>query len=225
MKVSLDNSYALRISSGDLASLLDLKPVYSVADVCENLSRVDQGMFEQCFVRHSSGVHLLAAPRDFRHAEKVTAKGVRQTIAMARRKFPYLVVDLENTLHDEQMEALWQSEIVLLVLRLDYTSLRNTRRVMRRLVELGLGADHLQLVVNRYGERRQLGVRQAEEALGMKIGHYIPNDPSRINRAVNAGVPVVLQRPSAKVSRRIAELAVSVNGHHRPSQLKPNGAP
>src|SRR5436190_1832739 len=53
----------LRLAAGDLAHLLDLKPNYSVADVCQNLARMDRAMFERCFVQHGSGVHLLPAPR------------------------------------------------------------------------------------------------------------------------------------------------------------------
>ena len=46
----------------------------------------------------------------------------------------------------------------------------------------------------------------------MKILYYVPNDPASINEAINKGVPVVLHRPSAKISRSLRELAVSVNG-------------
>jgi pilus assembly protein CpaE len=48
----------------------------------------------------------------------------------------------------------------------------------------------------------------------MKISHYIPDEPKTVNRANNNGVPVVLEAPSAKVSRSLAQLAISVNGRH-----------
>jgi pilus assembly protein CpaE len=46
----------------DVATYLNLKPRHSIADLCLNLEKVDQKMFEQSLVEHSSGVSVLAAP-------------------------------------------------------------------------------------------------------------------------------------------------------------------
>ena len=105
--------------------------------------------------------------------------------------------------------------MILLVLRLDYTSLRNMRRTMDNLVELGIGLEKVQVVVNGCRQAGQLRVKQAEEALGMKFFHHIPNDPARANRAINKGIPVVLHNRSARISRSIRDLAVSVNGNYK----------
>jgi pilus assembly protein CpaE len=212
----------LRLAVGDLAHLLDLKPTHSLADLCENLERIDHGLFDQFFIRHSSQVHLLAAPVRAAACQNVSAKGLRQVLAMARRRFPYTVADLDRTFADEQVEILMQSETIVLVLRLDYTSVRNTRRALEHLRELGLNGDRVYLVVNRYGERKQLSVAQAEDALEMRIQHFIPDDPAHVNNAINVGTPVVIQRPSAKVSRRLAELAANLNGHHALSDGVPS---
>ena len=70
-------------------------------------------------------------------------------------------------------------------------------------------------MANRYGQPKELPYSKAEEALGVKIGHYIPDDPKTINRANNSGIPAVLDSPRANVCRSIARLAVEVNGRHR----------
>ncbi|MHC4180254.1 MAG: hypothetical protein ACYSWU_22340, partial [Planctomycetota bacterium] len=64
-------------------------------------------------------------------------------LAMARVRFPYVVADLENHFGEEQAEALWQSDLVVLVVRLDYTSVRNTRRVLDNFLELGIGVERV----------------------------------------------------------------------------------
>jgi MinD-like ATPase involved in chromosome partitioning or flagellar assembly len=43
----------------------------------------------------------------------------------------------------------------------------------------------------------------------------VPDDPKTVNRANNNGVPMVLEAPSAKVSRSLAKLAANVNGRHK----------
>jgi pilus assembly protein CpaE len=99
---------------------------------------------------------------------------------------------------------------------LDFACLRNTQRTLQHLTtELGISRDRIQLVVNRYGQAGEVPAANAEEALGVKVMHYIPDDPKTVNRANNNGVPMVLEKPSAKVSRCVANLAQSVNGRHR----------
>ena len=134
---------------------------------------------------------------------------------MVRGEFPYVVLDMDNTLDETEVETLWQADVILLVVRLDYTSIRNARRTIERLKELGLDVDRVKLVVNRYGEAKQLRVAEAEDAPGMKIFHLSPNDPSHINAAINSGTPVVLQGFWVKVSRSLGDLAHSVNGRQK----------
>ena len=42
-----------------------------------------------------------------------------------------------------------------------------------------------------------------------------PDEPKTVNRANNNGVPVVLESPSARVSKSVTQLAISVNGRHK----------
>lgn len=204
----------LKFHSGDLAALLDLKPAFTLADICQNVQRLDQVMLEHSLAKHESGVHLLAPPRLLADVAHVTVEGVRRSLELARGMFPYVVIDLDHTFHIEQIEALRTADIVLLVIRLDFASLRNAKRTLEHLEYMGVNPTQIRLVVNRYGQPKEVPAAKAEEALGVKIAHYIPDDPKSVNRANNNGVPVVLETPSAKVSRSVTKLAISVNGQH-----------
>jgi pilus assembly protein CpaE len=197
----------LKPGIGDLAALLDLKPQFNLADLCQNITRLDRAMFEKMLVRHASGVHLLGSPQAFGNARAVTVQGVNQALAMARKFFPHVVVDLEDCFHEEQMVTLRQASLVFLVFRLDFTSLRNARRILEHLKDLDLPRHRIRLVINRRGLPYELPLAEAEQALGEKLTHFIPDDPKTFNRSNNAGIPVVLKNPTAKVSRSIAELA------------------
>ena len=206
----------LKLGTDDLPSLLNLKPIHNLADLCQNLDRLDRSMFEQLFVRHASGVHLLAAPSSLADCARVTPNGVRQALAMATSVFPYVVIDLDRTFHEEQLEALRQADEILLLFRLEVTSVRNTARTLEYLNQSSV-VGRIRLVANRYGQSKELSVSTAEEALGMKVHFLIPDDPSSVLRANNKGVPVVLDRPWAGVSRKINGLARSLNGWHHES--------
>ena len=219
----------LRLGAGDLAAMLGLRPAHTLADLCDHLSHLDATLFEQLLVGHSSGVHLLAAPIHMPDTRRVSTKGVRRALSLARTRFPCVVVDVGTVLGGGQLEALWQADAILLVLRLDFTSLRNASQLINTLVELGIGADRLRLVVNGYGQREQLDLDQVEASLGRKITQSIPYDPGSANSAINKGVPVVLHQRHTRISRCIRRLALSVqtprgessnggtNGHARRS--------
>jgi pilus assembly protein CpaE len=172
-------------------------------------------MLERSLVRHASGIHLLAPPRTLADIRQVTPQGIRQTLALARGLFPYVVGDLDDCFHEEQVEALRHADLVLLVLRLDFTSLRNAKRILDHLDQVGISQDHVRLIVNRYGQPEELPIATAERALGRKIAHFVPDEPKTMNRANNTGTPAVLETPRARVSKDIAQLAASVNGRHK----------
>jgi len=109
---------------------------------------------------------------------------------------------------------------VLLVFRLDFTSLRSTRRILDYLEQVGVGEGRVRLVINRYGQAKELPLSEAEDALSRKIPYIIPDDPKTINAANNAGVPAVLRTPSAKVSQSIVQMA---NNLVRPEAGKASG--
>lgn len=202
----------LRAGTADLAAMLDLQPGRSLADLCDHVSRLDQSMFEQFLTSHGSGVQLLASPVTAEDLHRVTVKGVRRALALARLRFPTVVIDLGSVVGDEQLEALWQTDVLLLVVRPDYTAVRNARRMIDGLIDLGIGRDRMRPVVNGGGQRHELSIQQIEAALGAKVVHRIPYDAASLNLAVNSGVPVVLKSRFSRIAKRIRTLAHSVNG-------------
>jgi pilus assembly protein CpaE len=211
----------LKLETGDLASLLDLKPTYSLSDLSRNLDRLDEVLLRRTLVEHAGGVYLLAAPRNLADVEAVTPEGIRRTLGLARASFPAVIVDLDHRFGPEQMEVLRQADDILLVLRLDFNSLKNATRFLDHLDGLGIALDRVRIVVNRAGQPKEVTVAKAEEALKRKILISIPDEPKVVNRANNNGVPVVLDAPSSKVSKCLAKLSQVLQAPDRPDSVRP----
>lgn len=201
----------MRLGTSDLASLLDLKPTHTLADLCQNAAQLDPDMFGRSLVRHSSGVRLLAPPRSFADIPLVTDEGIIQVLTLGRALFPIVLVDVDNSLNEEQHHALRDADEVLLVTRLEFACLRNVQRSMDHLERIGVPRARIRLIVNRYGQPKEVDASRAEDALGVKVSHYIPEDARTVNRANNNGVPVVLDAPTATVSKKLTQLATSIN--------------
>jgi pilus assembly protein CpaE len=201
----------LHPGSGDLAALLDLKPTHNLADLCMKASRMDQAMVESALAAHSSGIRLLAPPERYDEITLVTPHGAHKVLSLIRQLYPFTVVDLEDCFHEEQVVALRLADSVVVVLRPDYTSLRNARRLLGHLEQIGLPAPRLRLALNRCGQAKELPALEVEQALGLQVAHRIPDDPRTVNGANNAGIPVVLKAASAKVAQAFVEVAHGVN--------------
>jgi pilus assembly protein CpaE len=210
----------MNLETGDLAPMLDLKPAYTLTDVCQNAARLDFNLLQGCLTPHTSGLQLLAAPAHITDAVRVTPAAINLVLPLAIRHFPFVVVDLDRPYRAEQQAVMLQADVILLVMRPDFISLRNTRRTLDFLQEFGFSRDRVQIVVNRSGQPGEIAVAQAEESLGMKILHCLPDDPKTVNRAINNGIPVVLQSPTAKISRALVELATSLERAASPVDQK-----
>lgn len=200
----------LNLETGDQVALLDLKPAYSLAELCRKIDRLDLSLLNGCLVRHESGVHLLAAPLRLADAALVVPAAVSAVLSLMAKNFPFVVVDLDSAVRPEQVAALRLADVILLVLRLDFASLRNTKRTLDFLQETGIPRQRVRIVANRCGQPGEITAAQAEESLGVKISQSLPEDQKLVNKAINNGVPVVLQAASARISRAIVELATSL---------------
>jgi pilus assembly protein CpaE len=200
----------MKFEGGDLASLLDLRPTFTLADLCQNATRLDRVMFERSLVKHEAGVHMLAPPQDLSAVGHVRPDGVSLAVSLARASFPYVLADVDHTFREEQMIVLRQADVIVIVFRLDFASLRNIRRTLEYLEASGIARDKVRLVVNRWGQAQEVPRAKAEEAIGIKIVHLVPDDPKTVNRSNNQGVPVVIAAPSSKVARSIVQLAKSL---------------
>lgn len=201
----------LKLESGDLATLLDVEPTHSLADFCQNIARMDHVMFGQCFVQHSSGVQLLASPQRYSEIQQVTPEAVRKAISLARGVYPFVVADVGHICRAEQVQAIFQADTILLTTLLDYTALRQAERILEYMRELQIDTARVNLIVNCHRRPKELPVSHMEKALDMKVCHLIPNDPKNVNRSNNKGRPTVLERPSAKYSRCIREIAGKIS--------------
>jgi pilus assembly protein CpaE len=201
----------MKLESGDLASLLDLKPTYTLADLCQNASRLDRVMFERSLVKHESGVSLLASPFHLADVPRIKAEGVTQAVLLARASFPFVLADVASNYREEQLVLLRQADVILVVFRLEFSSLRNVRRSLEYLESLDISLEKVQLVVNRHGQPQEVPASKSEEALGRKISYYLPDDPKVVNRANNHGVPLVIEAPAVRVSRILMQMATNLD--------------
>ena len=202
--------FDMDVAGADVATCLNLKPRHSIADLCHNLDKLDQKMFEQSLVEHQSGVFVLAAPEEWEEARFISVEGLQKVIRFGKALFPHVVVDLNSLWLGGNAPILLQSSTVLLLMRLDFPGIRNAHRVLTAIDRAGVDPNKVQLIAARYGRPKEISGSQAESVLGMKIRHCLPEDAHTVNSCVNCGVSVMQEAPSSAIGKAIEAVAASL---------------
>jgi len=99
------------------------------------------------------------------------------------------------------------ADVILTLMTLEITSLKNVRVFMEIAEKLGYGDDKLQLVANRNDSSGGIKASDVEASLGRKIPHTIVSDGRTLVLAVNRGVPFVISHRESQVAKDIFTLA------------------
>jgi pilus assembly protein CpaE len=104
----------------------------------------------------------------------------------------------------------------LFVMQLNVPSAKNTERFLGALRRMGIEADKMRIIVNRYVKKGwDIAPEEVERTLGLEISWLIPNDFKNAIAAINFGEPVVLRVPKAEMSVSLAGLAGLMAGRVR----------
>ena len=202
----------LKVEGGDLATLLNLKTSHTLADVSRNVEGLDSAVLKNCLVPHAGGALLLTAAGDFPSFAPVDPRAVQRSLSLLSRQVDYVVMDLDRCLNHVTFATAQTTDALVLVMRPDFPSLKRTRLMLDWMVDSGVDRTKFRVVLNRTGWSGEVPSAQVADGLQMKVSSDIPDDPKPLLRSVNSGEPLVLAVPSAKFSKRIAQLAEELRG-------------
>lgn len=78
---------------GDLQSLLNLKPQYTLSDLCKSATALDQAVLRQATVEHACGIRLLASSTTF-GTPAPAAESILRIMQLASSLYSHVVIDL-----------------------------------------------------------------------------------------------------------------------------------
>jgi pilus assembly protein CpaE len=191
----------------ELALALDVEPRNSVGDLIRDYRRMDTTMLRHTLVEHPTGIQVLAYPLATLTPGTIEIAGLKQLLLLVRKTADIAILDVGHVARGPFLEVLLLADCLVLVTRLDIPGLRMTRQYLHELLEAGIPQGNINIVANRYGQRRQLAWRKAEEALGLPMRGWLSDDTASINDALNHGQPLVQAAPRANLTRQFEKLA------------------
>ncbi|MGD9567368.1 MAG: AAA family ATPase [Sedimentibacter sp.] len=195
----------LDLQFGDLHIFLDIEPKDTITELVQDVITPNIDSIRTYMAVHSSGVHLLCAPKSPEYAELISAEKIQSLLSLLRSYYDYVIVDTSPSFNDVTMTAIEASSIIFFVTGLDISILRNSKLSIAILESLQQ-TDKVRLIVNRAVDMNSITINDVQKIIGYPIWAKIPSDYKVAVNALNRGVPFVTGAPNSKLSESVSLL-------------------
>lgn len=196
---------------GDVAVFMNEQGKNTIVDLAPRAEELDPEIVEEVMLKHAaSGLHILAAPSRPEYAEKVSSGQFMKVLEYLRQMYSYVIVDTATLLTDVTLAAIDVSDLVVLVTTQDIPSIKNCRLFLDLSQTLGIDRERILFVMNRFDKRINITPDRVTENLKQEVVAVIPLDEGTVTKAVNRGIPFVLDSKNQPAARGVFSLAESL---------------
>ncbi|WP_321831630.1 AAA family ATPase [Thalassovita sp.] len=205
----------LDLQFGSVSTFLDLPRREVVYELLSDTEAMDDDIFSQALSGFEEKLYVLTAPADILPLDLVEPEDIERVIAMARKHYDYVIVDLPKTLVQWSETVLHAAHVYFATLELDMRSAQNTLRLKRALQSEGLPFDKLRFVLNRAPKFTDLNgksrVKRLADSLDIKIDIQLPDGGKQITQSGDHGTPLAQSAAKNPLRKEIAKLAASLH--------------
>ena len=204
----------LDLVRGGVASYFDARPRYTIADVMESAEKLDKQLLDNALTIHAkSKLAILARPELPEDTQRVTPAGIQRLLNILGRVFDCVCIDSMMSIDPVYSAAIQSADVNLIVMQLNVPSAKNAERFVGALRRMGIEANKIKIVVNRFVKKGwDIEPAEVERALGLNISWMVPNDFKNAIAAINYGEPVVMRAPRSEMSVALSGLAQLLRG-------------
>jgi pilus assembly protein CpaE len=212
----------LDLMFGSVDAFLDINTDNSLSSVIGSLDRLDLTLLKRSMTRHASGLFVLPHPAALEDAAKIDPETLKRLLGLLRAAFPSVVIDTSKGLQSSDFVAFEMADVILIVILLDLTCLRNTARLLNLFQQFEGMAQRVKLVVNRAGSAEaEISLRKAEETLKMPISWQVPIAVKPFQNARIRGVPLADVAAGSRSHQAILEIARALGPDSTAESEKP----
>lgn len=195
----------LDLQFGDAHIFLDIEPKDTITELVQDVITPNIDSVRSYMAVHSSGLHILCAPKSPEYAELVSPEKVMSLLSLLRTYYDYVIIDTSPSFSEVNITAIECSTLILFISGLDVSILKNSK-VSVSLLESLQQTDKIRIVVNRAVNMNSITVKDVQRIIGYPIWAKIPSDYKVAVNALNRGIPFVVGAPKSNLSQSIKEL-------------------
>jgi pilus assembly protein CpaE len=215
----MDGSYQF----GDVCMAMDLYPTFSIKDVVEQLSTIDDFALTGYLVNHSSGVKVLAAPERPEYADLIEPQAVERISDLLLARHDYVIADTGVGLQERSLQLIEKADQVFVVTNLEMATIKNTRLMLETLELLGL-KNKVKVIVNRSTMESVIQASDVADILGEDTPIFIPNQFQIVSHSINVGIPFVMSHGKSDIAKAVFKLAEQMISRREITLFKPKAA-
>jgi pilus assembly protein CpaE len=163
---------------------------YHFFELVHNIHRLDSELLQGFISKHSSGLHVLAAPDSFGSRTKPSETALESTLDFLKDEYDLVLIDCAPGLNAYNIGAIDRADAVFLVAAPELPSIRNLVRYLEHLKRFNCPQEKTRVVINRYDKRSAIREEQIEKTIRMPISFVVPNSYAEVIDAINGGTPI-----------------------------------
>lgn len=192
---------------GDVATMLDLAPQRSLADLVHSTGEIDADVLETCMVEHETGIRVLVSSTTTQPIDSVGVNHIESIVHILKRGYTFTIIDVPPILHSTSLYLAANCGRMLIITTLyDMPTVSNCKQLYDKLISTYTPEEKIMLIANRVSRHDRLSLKDVENLLGRPVSVLVPNDPRLVN-VVNQGVPFVQAYPRSPFTQAIGKIA------------------
>ncbi|MCX5707820.1 MAG: ATPase, T2SS/T4P/T4SS family [Candidatus Omnitrophica bacterium] len=196
---------------GDIAKLMDLKPVHSLADIVPEWETNDQfnlTQIQEYILHHNfSGLDFLPITLNIRQRGVIKEKFIASLCDQLDKIYDYIVIEGGGVFTKVLLTTLGKSNLILFVVNPDVLSVGQVKEAIDIMQSFAFPLRMMKVVLNRAESLGGVSFLEVKSAIPGEIIARIPSDGKAVCLALNRRNPLVLDNPRAKASLAIDKLA------------------
>ena len=215
----------LDLGFGQLNYFFDVHPEHTLAEVIENIDRLDNAYLQSIFCPIGENCYLLAAPARLEEAEAINAGHLEKIIGYLKENlgFRWILIDCCHQLDEITMKALEFSESLVLVTAQSIPAISNAKKMLDILTVLGLRELEVEVWVNYWDRQHDLTATDVESFLGKPIAGTISCDYKQASFSVNEGKLLVETSPRHPIAVDLKLMAGKLSREDTPEETNGSG--
>ena len=142
---------------------------------------------------------------------------IERIIDLLAQGHDYIVIDTPGTFNELIATTLELATLILLVTSMDIASIKDTALALEMLRAAEVSEDKIKLTINHSTSSNSLREEDVERVLEYAVTWRIPHDYN-VASANQLGVPIVVSKPYARVSRALTDIGYALSGAPRESK-------
>jgi pilus assembly protein CpaE len=204
----------LDFQSSHVCDYLDIEPRLQIQEVLSSPERLDAQLFDIFISRHSSGLHVLAAPRSKRDMCELDMPALDVLFEMMSTRYDLILIDLPAIWFSWTLQIIAASDAVIVTGVNTIPGLRQMADSTNAVRNAAHTAIPIAMAVNRCRRRLFGGIARqhhVDSVLGRENVYCIAENPNALE-SVNSGAPMMLGRSSRGVGGALVALATFCAG-------------